>query len=71
MKSKSVLVAIATLLISGCAHPPAIVAAWYDSQDACQSRGRADYRYPAWCGAASDRSYIYTNGSRRVGYIAK
>lgn len=63
---KSILIALMTLL-SGCST----VAAFYDSQDRCQSRGQANYQYPSYCGAGaySNQTTVYTNAqSRTVGY---
>lgn len=53
MKSQTTLAAITVLLLSGCAQTGNLVAAWYDSQDPCQIRGRVGYQPPTWCGASN------------------
>ena len=64
---KNILIALAVTLLSGCST----VAAFYDSQDRCQSRGQANYQYPSYCGAGSysNQNTVYTNSlGRTVGY---
>jgi hypothetical protein len=42
-------------LLTGCGYggAPLLLGAYFDRQDPCQSRGRPNYQYPAFCGAAA------------------
>ena len=31
---------------------------WFNGQDPCQSRGRANYQYPSYCGASGSGAVI-------------
>lgn len=42
------------LVTTGCSTIGAI----FDAQDPCQSRGRANYQYPSFCGAAGNGSVV-------------
>lgn len=64
---KKILLLTAVTLLSGCST----IAAFYDSQDPCQSRGRANYQYPSYCGAGSysNQNTVYTDArGRTIGY---
>jgi hypothetical protein len=62
-----------TTTLAGCAQPPVWLAQHFDQQDPCQSRaelGRpAGYQIPTWCGASTNRTYIYNTSNQKIGYI--
>ena len=74
-----ILFSICTLVVlSGCAS----VANFYDRRDPCQTGSSSEaerqrlgrpqgYTAPSFCGASSNRTYIYSPGGERLGYIAK
>lgn len=50
---KTLILAVC-LSLTGCGTIGAI----FDAQDPCQSRGRANYQYPAFCGASGSGAYV-------------
>lgn len=66
--TKTIIVILMLLLLSGCATPPQWLANHFDSQDPCQR-----YPHPSWCGASSGRTVIYSTPNNqplgaRIGY---
>lgn len=61
------LALILTVLLTGCAQPPRLLADMYNRNDLCQNYyNQANYQYPQWCGAGSGAKYVTrTAGSNR------
>jgi hypothetical protein len=53
---KKTLTLFSMLALTGCATAPAPLAWWFDRLDPCQSKGQANYQYPAFCGAGTANS---------------
>lgn len=68
---KALTIAAITITLSGCATPPPWLAHYFDSQDPCQSRGEAHYKYPNFCGAGgkSMARTIYDSQGRVIGSV--
>jgi hypothetical protein len=67
----AVILCVVNLAACGTYGEPLILSAWYDRIDQCQSQGRPNYQYPAYCGSgvsATHRTRIYDNAGRPVGY---
>ena len=65
MKTLILLIALA---LTGCATPPRFLAAMYDNNDPCQSKGQVNYQYPSFCGAGSGTRYV-TRDYRSGNYL--
>lgn len=66
---------VIALALSGCSStPPRFLANAYNNMDPCQEMRpeRAEgYQRPSWCGAASNRIYVYSNSGQPQGYLKK
>jgi len=70
---KKTLTLFSMLALTGCATPPAPLAWWFDRLDPCQSRGQANYEYPAFCGAGTGSpGYVIRDSSGKIlGTVSK
>lgn len=50
---KTIATLCSMLMLTGCATPPRVLEIWFDGLDPCQSKGRANYQYPDFCGAGT------------------
>jgi len=61
--------------LTGCGTngTPLILASMYNGNDPCQARNHGgDWsKLPSWCGASNNRTYIYDNNGRIVGYVKR
>lgn len=64
-----ILIAVIAVGLTACATPPQWISNYYNSQDPCQSVGRApNTAPPSWCGASRSRTNIYNSNGNFIGY---
>ena len=72
---KKTLTLFSMLALTGCGTygEPLILSKWYDYNDPCQSKGQANYQYPAFCGAgtASSGAVVRDRQGRITGTVGK
>lgn len=57
-----------SIVLTGCAQPPRLLAEIYNSNDPCQLRNNGG-NYPSFCGASGNRITVYNNRDKAIGYV--